>query len=514
VFFLPLAPHLRVGRKPVITFFIIFLSVGIHYSYQYVNAPVTRAASNYCSELPDPWLGSRSQTLIYLGLENCERTLLRLYSEDARDAIERTIEGAGTARSDNSKISDFEREMRSLLKHYDRFSELAPRRIAVKIAYHPDSPNPVRMVVSSFTHASWGHVIFNMIFFLAFATAIEVLVGSHLRYLAIILAISIASSIGYSLYSAAAGKYVPSLGFSGVVVGMIGLSAYLMPRARIRTFIWLGFWAWIIFIPAWFLAAWYIGWDLWQLLAEGNEGSTNIVAHVAGGFAGYAIGWLWLSDRKWLIQAELEREIEDMRFAKGGLLGFGGFQIRPGATWKQKDKERLRDHLREFDDALLAAYRLNEAHQCDRALQELLRGIKRHGEAGDVLKDVYKTIMGWQHTQFTLNYARHYINYLLDHDGAKEALNVSEECFGIAPDFLLDRSKDVLSLAALAEKQQRYTLAYSLVRNAEDRYGDAPEKTAFMSCEAKYLFRYLDRKDQAQEIFDVLANDPANRYEI
>ena len=29
---------------------------------------------------------------------------------------------------------------------------------------------------------------------------------------------------------------LPSLGFSGVVMGMIGLSAYLMPGARIRVF--------------------------------------------------------------------------------------------------------------------------------------------------------------------------------------------------------------------------------------------------------------------------------------
>ncbi len=86
-----------------------------------------------------------------------------------------------------------------------------------------------------------------------------------------------------------------------------------MPRARIRTFVWLGFWAWIAFVPAWIFAIWYIGWDLVTLLSDGNAGGTNLLAHVVGGVTGYYLGRWWLSDRKWLIEVELQDEIEHMR---------------------------------------------------------------------------------------------------------------------------------------------------------------------------------------------------------
>lgn len=45
------------------------------------------------------------------------------------------------------------------------------------LMYYPDSWNPVKMLVSSVSHAGWGHIIGNLIFFLAFSPAVEAIVG-------------------------------------------------------------------------------------------------------------------------------------------------------------------------------------------------------------------------------------------------------------------------------------------------------------------------------------------------
>ena len=81
------------------------------------------------------------------------------------------------------------------------------------------------------------HMVGNMIFFLAFAPALELLVGNNFRYIWIMLFISFVVGVSYSMSILIGGsEAIPTLGFSGVVMGMMGLAAYLMPQARIRVF--------------------------------------------------------------------------------------------------------------------------------------------------------------------------------------------------------------------------------------------------------------------------------------
>ena len=91
---------------------------------------------------------------------------------------------------------------------------------------------------------------------------------------------------------------MPSLGLSGVVMGMMGMFAYLMPHARIRVFFWFFTIIKIFFIPAWILALWYIGMDTLDMLFSDDYGGTNLIAHVSGGFGGYILGYILLKDQR------------------------------------------------------------------------------------------------------------------------------------------------------------------------------------------------------------------------
>ncbi|MCP5047107.1 MAG: rhomboid family intramembrane serine protease, partial [bacterium] len=170
------------------------------------------------------------------------------------------------------------------------------------------------MVTSSLAHAGWFHLLGNLIFFLAFAPALESLLGSKIRYIWIMLFISFVVGLSYSISTViGSSRPLPSLGFSGVVMGMIGLSAWLMPHARIRVFFWgIVFWK-TFYIPAWIVAAFYIGLDSWEMMTARDYGSINVVAHVAGGFAGYLYGYIWLKERKLEVREELSDEIKRMK---------------------------------------------------------------------------------------------------------------------------------------------------------------------------------------------------------
>ena len=355
------------------------------------------------------------------------------------------------------------------------------------LMYYPDSPNPFQMITSGLIHADWSHLIGNMIFFFAFAVALEILIGNTFVYLAIIVSITVVSSLAYSLFTALFGSAYPSLGFSDVVFGMIGLSAFLMPRARIRAFIWIIFWVKTLFIPAWVLAVWYVGWNLYDLFIYGNESGINIVSHVAGAFTGYLLGRWWLSGRKIAIQDDLDDEIDYMRSTRSAEFGGPGSYVNRRGLREMKEAEADARRSKTFDDMLGKVERLNGTSQYADALSLLLEGIRDYGENEDVLSYVFETILAWRKSYFTLCYARHYIAYLLARKGFKEALNICEACFEFAPEFVLANPLDVIPLAKMAEKQGRYALAHSLVRDAEGRYGDGLDVTTACLMEARLV---------------------------
>jgi len=171
-----------------------------------------------------------------------------------------------------------------------------------EFAYYTGSWNPVTMVTSSFTHGSWSHIIFNLIFFFAFATTVEVLIGGF-SFIMVIIAISLFSGAFSTMAAGLIGTHYSTLGLSGVVMGMIGLNAYLLPSGTIRCYYWFIVIFGSIAVPAWALAIWYIGWDIYNLFANADNGVVDVMAHVTGGAAGYLYGVTFLRARRRQIAA-------------------------------------------------------------------------------------------------------------------------------------------------------------------------------------------------------------------
>jgi membrane associated rhomboid family serine protease len=149
------------------------------------------------------------------------------------------------------------------------------------------------IVTAMFLHASWLHIIGNMVFFWAFAPEMEDAMG-RFRFLAFYL---VGGVVAMSAQVAAAPlSRVPNLGASGAIAAVMGAFLVIYPRDQIKTAIWFLLFVRVTYIPAVLL----IGvWFLLQLFSAGQvaghvqSGGVAYMAHVGGFLFGVVTGRLW-----------------------------------------------------------------------------------------------------------------------------------------------------------------------------------------------------------------------------
>lgn len=141
-----------------------------------------------------------------------------------------------------------------------------------------------------FMHASWEHILGNMLFLWIFGNNVEDALG-RARFLAWYLAAGVAAMAAQTAVTlwlgSTAAASIPNIGASGAVAGVLGAYFVLLPRARVLTLIFFGI-ILIREIPAvWFLGVW-IALQVWtgglSLLHPEAGGGVAFFAHV-GGFA-------------------------------------------------------------------------------------------------------------------------------------------------------------------------------------------------------------------------------------
>jgi membrane associated rhomboid family serine protease len=145
-----------------------------------------------------------------------------------------------------------------------------------------------------FMHASWEHILGNMLFLWIFGNNVEDALGK-VRFVVWYLAAGIAAMAVQSAVTLAFGSAqdasIPNIGASGAIAGVLGAYFVLLPRARVLTLIFFG----IILIREiqafWFLGIW-IGLQVWSgglsLLAPQSGGGTAFFAHIGGFVFGIA----------------------------------------------------------------------------------------------------------------------------------------------------------------------------------------------------------------------------------
>jgi membrane associated rhomboid family serine protease len=99
---------------------------------------------------------------------------------------------------------------------------------------------PVNLFTSMFMHASWSHILGNMLFLWIFGNNVEDTLG-RFRFLVFYLAGGVAATAVQSFvtlgYGAAGDARVPNLGASGAIAAVLGAYFLLVPQGRVLTLV-------------------------------------------------------------------------------------------------------------------------------------------------------------------------------------------------------------------------------------------------------------------------------------
>ena len=155
----------------------------------------------------------------------------------------------------------------------------------------------ITILTAMFMHASWSHIIGNMVFLWAFGPEIEDAMGPG-RYAVYYLlggVAAMAAQVAFDPHST-----VPNLGASGAIAAVMGGFLVTYPRDRIRTLLYIFVFARVTYIQA----ALYVGvWFLLQLVSIGSiataqSGGVAYLAHVGGFIFGAVTARLFEDPRR------------------------------------------------------------------------------------------------------------------------------------------------------------------------------------------------------------------------
>lgn len=306
--FFPFKADIRLPGIPLLTILITIACLYIYWLQFNNDLVFYKYTSEFCAKTSNNKhklvMNKLSRTDIGFSTveETCRSTYITIHTAPDKAIQIKTI-ADNTEKFSSKSLEQSHRYIENYLaESYDKFRINAPELLTNKLSYNPKTYNPVNMITSTFAHGGWDHVIGNLFFFFAFAATIEAILGILIFPLYVV-ALGIGTNLIYSLAVMASPEALPTVGLSGVVMGMMGLFTYFVPTARIKCFFWFLIIIRKFAIPAWLLALWYFGWDVYALTETGTSGNVNLVAHVSGFIMGYLIGFVFFRKRKRQVHA-------------------------------------------------------------------------------------------------------------------------------------------------------------------------------------------------------------------
>jgi membrane associated rhomboid family serine protease len=155
----------------------------------------------------------------------------------------------------------------------------------------------ITLLTAMFLHASWSHILGNMIFLWAFGPEMEDAMNPF-RYLAFYIVGGLVAMLAQVAVSPS--STVPNLGASGAIAAVMGAFLVTYPRDEIRALLIILFYVRVTLVPAVLLIGF---WFLLQLVNVGSvaavqTGGVAYLAHVAGFVFGAATARLFRDSRR------------------------------------------------------------------------------------------------------------------------------------------------------------------------------------------------------------------------
>ncbi|RYY71049.1 MAG: rhomboid family intramembrane serine protease [Chitinophagaceae bacterium] len=166
------------------------------------------------------------------------------------------------------------------------------------------TPIPVHltMFTAMFMHGSIMHLAGNMLFLWVFGDNLENVMG-HFKYLVFYLLTGLIATLCHVFSSQLFGGdiYVPSLGASGAISGILGGYLLMFPSNQVRVLLLLI----VIRVPAFITLGLWIGMQLWEGWGSLGQkgGGVAYAAHIGGFIAGLLLVKFFASKKKVVLQA-------------------------------------------------------------------------------------------------------------------------------------------------------------------------------------------------------------------
>ncbi|MBS0518747.1 MAG: rhomboid family intramembrane serine protease [Proteobacteria bacterium] len=190
------------------------------------------------------------------------------------------------------------------------------------LPWNADSPTvAANLLTSLFVHADILHVLMNMLFFYCFSMPVEAIMGST-RYALFYGVCGTVAALVHCLSEP--DSFIPLVGASGAVAGVLAAHSVLLPWARLRLRLIVGG---PDTVPAWGFTALWFGYQFLTPLS-GNAGHVAWLAHVGGVVAGLMLTPLFCRPETMLF-ATTEGTPERLKYGPGRRLPVA---VRAGAA--------------------------------------------------------------------------------------------------------------------------------------------------------------------------------------
>jgi membrane associated rhomboid family serine protease len=159
--------------------------------------------------------------------------------------------------------------------------------------YPGPTPIYLTLLTSMFMHASWAHILGNMLYLWIFGDNIEDRLG-HAKFLVFYLICGFAASAAQIVFQA--DSIIPSLGASGAIAGVLGAYLIVFPKKNVRVL----FARSVVNMPAFIVLGMWIALQIFAQVGVSGGQSSGVayLAHIGGFTAGVLLIYLFGGKRK------------------------------------------------------------------------------------------------------------------------------------------------------------------------------------------------------------------------
>jgi membrane associated rhomboid family serine protease len=299
--FFPYKADIELNRLPILTLIVCVACILVFAKQVLSEHSYNNAMQHYCTHLTTDERLLMRYLVVPADESYCDVLIRLRKSPYPKEDIKELAQKARPANFYATKEGDLNHIINTLTDSLQRFKTSVPRNLTDKLHFDPNHTTLLSSLTSAFSHGDTSHLVFNLLFFFAFAASVEAITG-YAYYFAFFVLCAIGSDFAYAYSVRDLEVALPTIGLSGVVMAMMSFLATVKPTLNIRCFFWFFVFIRRFSLPVLVLAALYICTNIYDYTNLDADSHINYVAHLSGAAIGVVMGLIY----RWRNSLELD----------------------------------------------------------------------------------------------------------------------------------------------------------------------------------------------------------------